>query len=80
MVERGRGGHVLVVVLDGPEKQRRGKEYDTMSSVYADSIAAEVLPRVEKNYHMKLTKDPDGRAARRSATKPDALSQPASAS
>jgi hypothetical protein len=48
--------------------------------VYADSIAAEVLPRVEKNYHVKLTKDPDGRAARRSATKPDALFQPASAS
>src|SRR5262245_16638906 len=42
---------------------QRGKEYDNMSSVFADYIEAEVLPRVEKNFEVKLTKDPDGRAA-----------------
>ena len=30
--------------------------------LYAEYIEEEVLPRVEKNYGVKLTKDPDGRA------------------
>ncbi len=42
---------------------QRGKEYDNMNSVFADYIEDEVLPRVEKNCKVKLTKDPDGRAA-----------------
>ncbi len=40
----------------------RGREYDTMSGLYAEYIENEVLPRVEKNYGVKLTKDPEGRA------------------
>jgi iron(III)-enterobactin esterase len=40
----------------------RGLEYDTMSGKYAEFIEAEVLPLVEKQYNVKLTKDPDGRA------------------
>jgi enterochelin esterase family protein len=40
----------------------RGLEYDTMSGKYAEFVEAEVLPRVEKEYGVKLTKDPDGRA------------------
>ncbi len=40
----------------------RGLEYDTMSSRYAEFVETEVLPLVEKQYHVKLTKDPDGRA------------------
>ena len=40
----------------------RGLEYDTMSGKYAEFVEQEVLPRVEKDYHVKLTKDPDGRA------------------
>jgi enterochelin esterase-like enzyme len=39
----------------------RGLEYDTVSPKYADFVEAEVLPLVEKNYGVKLTKDPDGR-------------------
>ena len=39
----------------------RGLEYDTVSGKYAEFIEAEVLPRVEKDYHVTLTKDPDGR-------------------
>jgi len=40
----------------------RGLEYDTMSGRYAEFVETEVLPAVEAKYHMKLTKDPDGRA------------------
>jgi hypothetical protein len=40
----------------------RGLEYDTMSGVYAEFVEKEVLPRVEALAHVKLTKDPDGRA------------------
>ena len=40
----------------------RGLEYDTMSGVYSDFVETEVLPAVEKQAHVKLTKDPDGRA------------------
>jgi predicted alpha/beta superfamily hydrolase len=41
----------------------RGLEYDTMSGVYAEFVEKEVLPLVESKVHVKLTKDPDGRAA-----------------
>jgi hypothetical protein len=40
----------------------RGLEYDTMSGLYAEWVEKEVLPLVEKQYSVKLTKDPDGRA------------------
>ncbi len=40
----------------------RGLEYDTMSGTYAEFVEKEVLPLVEKQYHVKLTKDPEGRA------------------
>jgi enterochelin esterase family protein len=41
---------------------QRGLEYDTMSGLYAQFVETEVLPLVEKQYNVKLTKDPDGRA------------------
>lgn len=41
----------------------RGLEYDTMSGRYAEFIEKEVLPLVETKYQVKLTKNPDGRAA-----------------
>ena len=40
----------------------RGLEYDTMSGLYAEFVEKEVLPLVEKQYHVKLTRNPDGRA------------------
>jgi enterochelin esterase-like enzyme len=40
----------------------RGLEYDTMSGRYAEFVEAEVLPLVEKQCAVKLTRDPDGRA------------------
>jgi enterochelin esterase-like enzyme len=40
----------------------RGLEYDTMSGRYAEFVEEEVLPRVEREAHVRLTKDPNGRA------------------
>jgi len=57
---------IAIMVANGggdAQGHERGKEYDTMSGMYADYIETEVLPRVEKNCDVKLTKDPDGRAA-----------------
>ena len=42
---------------------QRGLEYDTMSGRYAEFVESEVLPLVEKQYNVKLTRDPDGRAS-----------------
>jgi enterochelin esterase-like enzyme len=41
---------------------QRGLEYDTMSGRYAEFIETEVLPLVERQFNVKLTKNPDGRA------------------
>lgn len=40
----------------------RGLEYDTMSPLYAEFVEKEVLPLVERQCRVKLTKDPEGRA------------------
>ena len=56
---------ILIMVANGggdAQGHQRGKEYDTMSGVFAEYIETEVLPRVEKTCKVKLTKDPDGRA------------------
>jgi enterochelin esterase-like enzyme len=54
----------IMIAHGGGDAQghERGREYDTMSGKFAEFIEAEVLPLVEKNYNVKLTKDPDGRA------------------
>jgi enterochelin esterase family protein len=57
---------VLIAIANGggdAQGHERGKEYDNMSGDYATYIEDEVLPRVEKNCKVKLTKAPDGRAA-----------------
>ena len=41
---------------------QRGLEYDTMSGQYAEFVETEVLPLVEKQYGVKLTRDPRRRA------------------
>jgi iron(III)-enterobactin esterase len=46
---------------DAPGSER-GLEYDTMSGKYAEFVEQEVLPLVEKQYNVRLTKDPDARA------------------
>jgi iron(III)-enterobactin esterase len=56
---------VIWIANGGGDAQghERGKEYDNMNGDYAEFIETEVLPRVEKNTSVRLTKDPDGRAA-----------------
>jgi enterochelin esterase-like enzyme len=41
---------------------QRGLEYDTMSGRYAEFVETEVVPLVEAQCRVKLTRDPDGRA------------------
>ncbi len=63
-------GHKLPVMIaisignGGGDAQgsERGLEYDTMSGRYAEFVEKEVLPFVEKQANVRLTKDPDGRA------------------
>ncbi len=57
---------IAIMIANGggdAQGSERGLEYDTMSGKFAEFIEAEVLPAVEKNCHVKLTRDPDGRAA-----------------
>lgn len=56
---------VAIMVNNGGGDGRgseRGLEYDTVSGKYAEFVQAEVLPAVEKNCDVTLTKDPEGRA------------------
>ncbi len=66
MIAQGRVPALVVVMIanGGGDAQgsERGLEYDTMSGKYAEFIEAEVLPRVETNCNVRLTKDPEGRA------------------
>jgi len=41
----------------------RGREYDAVSGTYAEWVEREVLPLVERKAHVRLTRNPDGRAA-----------------
>ncbi len=52
------------ISTDGSDAQgsERGLEYDTMSGKFAEFVETEVFPLVEKNAHVTLTKDPEGRA------------------
>ena len=52
---------VMVAVMIANGGSERSMEYDTVSPKYGDWVEAEVLPRVEKEANVKLTKDPDGR-------------------
>lgn len=58
----------LVAILIGSGGQdaqgsQRGREYDAVSGVYAQWVESEVLPKVEREAGVRLTRDPDGRAA-----------------
>jgi enterochelin esterase-like enzyme len=59
---------VLIAVMinsgggDGKGSER-GLEYDTVSGQYTMFIEKEVLPKIEMDYHVQFTTDPDGRAS-----------------
>jgi enterochelin esterase-like enzyme len=55
---------IAVMIANGGGDGRgseRGLEYDAVSGKYAEFVEAEVLPKVEQNFNVKLTKDPDAR-------------------
>jgi enterochelin esterase family protein len=57
---------VAVMIANGggdAQGSQRGLEYDTMSGLFAEWIESEVMPLVEKNAGVKITKDPEGRMA-----------------
>ena len=66
LIADGRIPATVVVFVDngGGDAQgsQRGLEYDTLSGRYSDFVEAEVLPRVEQECGVTLTRDPDGRA------------------
>jgi len=53
---------VMIAVSIGNGGAERSLEYDTMSGKYAEFVEAEVLPLVEKQLNVKLTRDPNARA------------------
>src|SRR5262249_26302623 len=57
---------IAVMIQNGggdAQGSERGLEYDTLSGKFAEFIEAEVLPAVEKNASVKLTRKAEGRAA-----------------
>jgi len=57
---------VAVMIANGggdAQGSQRGLEYDTMSGLFSEFVESEVLPLVEKNAGVKITKDPEGRMA-----------------
>jgi len=63
----GRRVPVMIAISIGngggdAQGSERGLEYDTMSGRYAEFVETEVLPLVEAKCHVKLTRDPEGRA------------------
>jgi enterochelin esterase-like enzyme len=47
---------------DGPGSER-GFEYDTVSNAWVTFVETEVLPRIQADYGLRFTTDPEGRAA-----------------
>jgi iron(III)-enterobactin esterase len=58
---------VAVFVEPGPNeatpKGERSFEYDSVSEAYVTFVESELLPKIEADFALKLTKNPEGRAA-----------------
>jgi iron(III)-enterobactin esterase len=55
---------IAIMVANGGgdgQGSERGLEYDTVSGKFAEFAEAEILPRVEREYGVTLSKDPDAR-------------------
>ena len=52
---------VMLAVMIANGGTQRSMEYDTVSGKYAEFVETEVLPLVEKEGNVTLTKDPEGR-------------------
>ena len=56
---------LVIFINPGPGDGRgseRGLEYDTVSDKYVSFVEAEVLPKLEADYPVRFTADPEGRA------------------
>jgi iron(III)-enterobactin esterase len=66
MIAAKRVPAMIVIAPDsgGSDAQgsERGLEYDTLSERYSNFVEQELLPAVSKNYGVKFTSDPEGRA------------------
>ncbi|MCW1922353.1 alpha/beta hydrolase-fold protein [Luteolibacter arcticus] len=66
LIQEKRVPAMVAILIDsgGGDAQgsQRGLEYDTVDGVYAEFVEKEVLPRVEKECDLRLTKDPEARA------------------
>jgi enterochelin esterase-like enzyme len=57
---------IAVLINPGPgdgQGSERGLEYDTVSDAYVTFIETEILPKVQSDYGVTLTADPEGRSA-----------------
>lgn len=57
---------VAILIEPGPGDgtgSERSNEYDKVSDKYSMFVETEVLPKIEANYKIKFTKNPEGRAA-----------------
>jgi enterochelin esterase-like enzyme len=55
---------IAVMIANGGGDGRgseRGFEYDRVAGTYAEFVEAEILPKVEKDYGVTISKDPDSR-------------------
>ena len=66
LIAEGRIPPIVAVFVDsgGDDSvgSQRGLEYDTVSGLFASFLETEVLPHVESEVGIKLTRDPEGRA------------------
>jgi len=66
MIEEKRVPAMVAVFINsggGDSKgSQRGLEYDTVSDTYTQFIEKEVLPKISKEYKIKFTSNPEGRA------------------
>ena len=67
LIAKGKIPPIVVIFIGsgGQDAQgsQRGREFDTVSGTYAQWIESEVLPAVEHNVPVRLTRDADGRVA-----------------
>ncbi len=66
LIARGRVPTMIAISIGNgsgdAQGSQRGLEYDTMSGLYAEFVETEVLPLVEAQCTVKLSKDPEARA------------------
>ena len=68
MIHAGTLPAMIVIFVEpgpnvSPTEGQRSHEYDSISADYLNFVESELLPRVERDYGVRLTADPEGRGA-----------------